>query len=98
MHTYRHYLGDNVQITAAFVLPASDCFVVFQLTYKNQSNRCLSNTTFPSGFCVTFTSNHWLDLKNVNNDSISLPCHTYAIKIYFRFDLNFADEQWKLTV
>ena len=73
-------LDDNDQITTTFVVSLSGCFVLFSLAYKDQSNRELPNITFSSGFCVTFTSNHWLDLKNVNNGSISLSFHACARK------------------
>ena len=78
-------LDDNDQITTTFVVSSPDCFVVFQFTCKNEYNRCLPNTTFPSDFCVAFTSNYWLDLKNVNSNSISLSFHTCARKICFLF-------------
>ena len=52
-------LDDKRQITATFVVSATGFFLPIQLIYQAKSKRCLPKFTFH----VTFTPNHWSNLK-----------------------------------
>ena len=57
-------LDDKRQITATFVVSATCSFLHFQLICQDKLKRfTLPKFTFPSDFPVTFTPNHWSNLK-----------------------------------
>ena len=52
--------GKKQQITGTFTVTKSGSFLAMQLIYTGKTLRCLpKGITFPDGFDVTFTSNHW---------------------------------------
>ena len=51
--------GDKRQITATFAVTMSGEFLAIQMIYAGKTNRCHPKHTFPEGFYICHTSNHW---------------------------------------
>ena len=52
-------VDDKRQITATFAVNAAGEFFPMQLIYQGKTKRCLPKHSFPEGFNVTMTKNHW---------------------------------------
>lgn len=54
---------DKRQITAVFADTMAGDFLPPQIIYAGKTPRCLPSVTFPSGWHVTYTENHWANEK-----------------------------------
>ena len=50
---------DKRQITAVLAGTMSGEFLPPQLVYEGKTRRCIPKVSFPSGWGVTYTDNHW---------------------------------------
>ena len=69
--------GKKRQIKGAFVVTKSGSFLPTQLIYEGCTDRCLSkDATFPGGFDLTYTPNHWSNEEKVlqHLTKIVFPC------------------------
>jgi len=55
---------DKRQITAVLAGTMSGKFLPPQLVYEGKTRRCIPKVSFPSGWDVTYTDNHWCNESN----------------------------------
>ena len=66
---------DKRQITAVFAGSMGGEFLPPQLVYEGKTTRCLPHYSFPSGWHVTYSANHWSNENTMNEylEHIILP-------------------------
>ena len=69
-------LGDKRQITATFAASLDGTFLPMQLLYQGKTNRSHPRHSFPDGFDVFYTPNHWANEET---------CHRFMEKIIFPY-------------
>ena len=88
-------IDDKRQITATFVISMTGKFLPIQLIYEGKTKRCLPKFDFPTGFNVTFSSNHWSNTEKSMElfEDIIFP---YLDKV--KVNLNYPKEQLSLII
>ena len=86
---------DKRQITAVFANTMAGDFLCPQIIYSGKTSRCLPTVTFPKGWHVTYTENHWANEKTTE-DYINLLLLPYIKQK--RSDLSLQPEQPALVI